>query len=43
VLLLIGGLVYSFLMLLYVRVLLELFIVFFRIHDNTDTIAKNKR
>jgi|LSQX01.1.fsa_nt_gb hypothetical protein len=43
VLFLIGGLVYSFLMLLYVRVMLELFVVFFRIHDNTSTIAKNKR
>ncbi len=43
VMFLIGGLIYGFLMLLYVRVLLELFIVFFRIHDNTNEMARNKR
>lgn len=40
---LIGGLIGGFLWILYVRVLLELFIVFFRIHDNTEEIAKNSR
>lgn len=40
---LIGGLIGGFLALLYVRVLLEIFIVFFRIYDNTDNIAKGKR
>ncbi len=43
VLFLIGGLIYSFLMLLYARVMLEIFIVFFRIQDNTEEIAKGKR
>jgi hypothetical protein len=42
VLMLIGGLIFGFLMLLYVRVLLELAIVFFRIHDNTRAIARDK-
>ncbi|MGB9880998.1 MAG: DUF4282 domain-containing protein [Anaerolineae bacterium] len=40
---LIGGIIYGFLMLLYVRVLLEIFIIFFRIYDNTNEIAKSKR
>jgi len=38
----IGGLIFGFLMILYVRVLLELFIVFFRIHDDTQEMAKKK-
>ncbi len=40
---LIGGLIGAFLAILYVRVLLEVFVVFFRIHDATREIAKSKR
>jgi hypothetical protein len=40
---LIGGLIYGFLALLFSRVFLEVVIVFFHIHDNTQEIAKSKR
>jgi hypothetical protein len=40
---LIGGLIFGFFALLYARVLLEVFIVFFRIRDNTEEIANSKR
>jgi hypothetical protein len=43
VIFLVGALIGGFLLLLYVRVILELFIVFFRIHDNTQDIAQGKR
>jgi len=38
---LIGGLIYGFLALLWARVLLEVVIIFFRIHENTDEIKKD--
>jgi hypothetical protein len=38
-----GGLIGGFFMLLYGRVMLEVFIVFFRIKDDTEAIAKSKR
>ena len=40
---LIGGLIFGFFALLYARVILEVFIVFFRIRDNTEEIANSKR
>jgi hypothetical protein len=40
---LIGGLIYGFLTLLFARVWLEVIMVFFRIHDNTEEIVRNKR
>jgi Domain of unknown function (DUF4282) len=40
---LIGGVIFGFFALLYARVILEVFIVFFRIRDNTEEIAKSKR
>jgi Domain of unknown function (DUF4282) len=40
---LIGGLIYGFLSLLFARVLLEVVMVFFQIHENTQDIAKSKR
>ena len=40
---LIGGLIYGFLSLLFARVLLEVVMVFFQIHENTRDIAKSKR
>lgn len=43
VLFVIGGLIGGFLAILYVRVILELFIVFFRIHDNTEEMVKSAR
>jgi hypothetical protein len=41
VLFLIGGLIYGFLALLWARVILEIVIIFFRIHENTDEIKKD--
>lgn len=38
VLFLIGGLIYGFLALLWARVVLEIVIIFFRIHENTEAI-----
>ena len=40
---LIGGLIFGFFALLYARVILEVFIVFFRIRDDTEEIANSKR
>jgi hypothetical protein len=39
---LIGGIIYGFLSLLFARVLLEVIMVFFHIHDNTREILKKK-
>jgi uncharacterized membrane protein len=39
---LIGGLIYGFLTLLFARVLLEVIMVFFKIHENTEKIARRK-
>jgi len=38
---LIGGIIYGFLALLWARVVLEIVITFFRIHENTDEIKKD--
>lgn len=43
VMFLIGGLIYGFLALLWARVVLELVVVFFRIRENTEDIAKNTK
>jgi hypothetical protein len=40
---LIGGVIFGFFALLYARVILEVFIVFFRIRDDTEEIAQSKR
>ena len=40
---LIGSLIYGFIMLLFARVWLEIVIVFFRIHEDTRDIARSKR
>ena len=40
---LIGALIYGFLWLLFFRVALEVFVVFFRIRDNTEEIVSRKR
>jgi len=39
---LIGALIGGFLYVLFARVMLEMIVVFFRIRDNTDEIAKSK-